>query len=585
MEEVEDGAVQLDYSEESWDVSTVGTAAYETVSEEEVAAHFMEVSYESISGGDMSGSREGYETANEASYEIAEDEGQDLFEECGKVGSIEEAREDEVYPGCPSPTVEAAGPLSEHEEDGNNRDLPENQRNHHHPGTGRAFCEVCERRTTKGRRHAHDHHLPWYAEPSQACWQCERRFSDHASLTAHLEEHPNGRFDSDRICLYVNSMLTLLGVLGVLAYRRRDVLEIAQRIERRLRQIIRFSTMRVCEWYASRQLLVCAGLGHLEGKPDGELVRYLLHWRVLCHLVARVPRAKLTTISEYPLTPVTAATQRRMEEDGIWLADAHFHWDRLQHLFPSSSLTEYLMTNRANACWRFTGLVANYVFPNSWPSRSEMRTIDDQPRLVATIGIHPKSAHCGWTREVAEEMRYLLHWRSVRAIGECGLDTSTPIARRSLDVQRDVFRGQLRLAAEFQLTVVIHSRGSEQEVLQMAQEELSPRHTIHVHCFTGSYSDVEAWVHAFEETSFGFTSLILDGRCDSTIRSLSLDRILLESDAPYLPPSGTNYPNHPWNVERVARYIGRIKNIPWTIIAESTSQNSKVVYDTRFSRQ
>jgi len=214
-----------------------------------------------------------------------------------------------------------------------------------------------------------------------------------------------------------------------------------------------------------------------------------------------------------------------------------------------------------------------------------MRTIDDQPRLVATIGIHPKSAHCGWTREVAEEMRYLLHWRSVRAIGECGLDTSTPIARRSLDVQRDVFRGQLRLAAEFQLTVVIHSRGSEQEVLQMAQEELSPRHTIHVHCFTGSYSDVEAWVHAFEETSFGFTSLILDGRCDSTIRSLSLDRILLESDAPYLPPSGTNYPNHPWNVERVARYIGRIKNIPWTIIAESTSQNSKVVYDTRFSRQ
>ena len=451
-------------------------------------------------------------------------------------------------------------------------------------GTGKSYCPICKVRTTRARRHAQCYHLPWFCEPSQSCWECKRYFSTPNKLQEHFSEHPAGRFTLARIPAYCLSMLSLVCQLGYTAFKLRDPMLIAKRIQERIHQINRFSSTRPVTLHLERLFLCMAGLEDLYRTPLGALVGSLLHWRVLIHLIQYSPAKDQQAIRGTVLEQPTLNQALTVHEPPARLVDAHWHWDRASSSRPfPASLTEYMLaTKPSRTSWRFRGLVANYAFPESWPTTHEWVTLTRMDsRMIATIGVHPKSARYGWTARMERTITKALENGLVCAIGECGMDESTPQARATLPEQRDVLRQQLRLANRFRKPVVIHARGGEAlqaTVREIMQDSLAQNHLLHIHCFMGSTADVDRWIAAFPAVTFGFTALVLSGKIDSTIRSLALDKILLESDAPFLAPPDAPRPNNPWIVNRIADHIAAIKNVPLPVVGRVTSWTAAGVY-------
>jgi TatD DNase family protein len=160
--------------------------------------------------------------------------------------------------------------------------------------------------------------------------------------------------------------------------------------------------------------------------------------------------------------------------------------------------------------------------------------IADGDRQLCTAGIHPhdaKDAPSDWQ----DTLRELAQHPSVRAIGECGLDFNRNFSPR--EVQIEIFNGQIEAAKALDLPLFVHDRDSEGAVLDrlLRQARLPP--TV-IHCFTGSAGDLRRYTA--EGFYIGITGWLCDRRRGDTLRNLvpeiPLDRLLVETDAPFLKP-------------------------------------------------
>jgi TatD DNase family protein len=170
-----------------------------------------------------------------------------------------------------------------------------------------------------------------------------------------------------------------------------------------------------------------------------------------------------------------------------------------------------------------------------------IRIAEQNPWIHATLGIDPHQAKLA-TGEIFQEMARLARHPRVIAWGEIGLDYYYDLSPR--DVQRRVFRRQLELAVEAGLPVSIHCRPTEgtenawEELLQILRDAWVPSGIGGIlHCFTGE------WNHARAVLDFGFyisfSGIITYPKAQElrgTARRVPLDRLLIETDAPYLSP-------------------------------------------------
>ena len=150
-----------------------------------------------------------------------------------------------------------------------------------------------------------------------------------------------------------------------------------------------------------------------------------------------------------------------------------------------------------------------------------------------TAGLHPHDAAAADSPDVVGRLRERLRAGAV-AVGECGLDYHYDNAPR--DVQRRVFASQLSLAAERKLPVVVHTRDAEDDTRSMVIEAAAAGVRGVLHCFTGSHGLAEAAIeHGW---SISFSGIITFRRWtdDDLLRLVPDDRLLAESDAPYLAP-------------------------------------------------
>lgn len=184
-----------------------------------------------------------------------------------------------------------------------------------------------------------------------------------------------------------------------------------------------------------------------------------------------------------------------------------------------------------------------------------------QPNVFCTQGVHPHEAE-HYSAETAERIRSGAQHASVVAIGEIGLDYFYDHADRA--VQRRVFAGQLQIAAEQQLPVVIHSRDADEDMRAILTEhlpELTERGVIH------SFSSGLALAEFALESGFmlGFNGMVTFNRADNVREAVSitpLDRLLLETDAPYLTPVPyRGQTNGPRFLPFVAEKIAQIKDM------------------------
>ncbi|MBI1324584.1 YchF/TatD family DNA exonuclease [bacterium] len=199
----------------------------------------------------------------------------------------------------------------------------------------------------------------------------------------------------------------------------------------------------------------------------------------------------------------------------------------------------------------------------------------------AAVGIHPNDTHLAapgdWDRIVA-----LTENRHVVAIGETGLDKYWKDA--PFDVQLDFFARHLDLAERLGLPVVIHCRDAMPEILEFLETRNRPvKGTLH--CFTGTLPDAQRLMALGLHLGFGGICTFRNKDSDTfaeLIRAVPEDRILVETDAPFLSPHPfRGKTNEPARVAVVGRFIAELRGWPEDKCSEITTQNALALFADR----
>ena len=195
-------------------------------------------------------------------------------------------------------------------------------------------------------------------------------------------------------------------------------------------------------------------------------------------------------------------------------------------------------------------------------------------RIWATAGVHPHDAS-GWTGQSRTWLEPMLRDPRVVAAGEMGLDYHYDHSPR--DVQRRAFEAQLELAAILSKPAVIHAREADEDVAAILRNQ--PGATIILHSFSSGPTLFQAGLDLGTYVSFsGMITFKNWGRND-LIEAVPLDRILIETDAPYLAPTPfRGNRNEPAFVRRVAEQIALVRRLPVEEVIALTGHNAANVF-------
>lgn len=196
------------------------------------------------------------------------------------------------------------------------------------------------------------------------------------------------------------------------------------------------------------------------------------------------------------------------------------------------------------------------------------------PVLASTAGVHPHYAKDAKDAEedLTETLRELAHSPHVRAIGETGLDFNRNYSPP--DIQLRVFEQQLCLAADLALPVFVHDRDSDGAVFQALKKHAHQLPNMVVHCFTGTASELNHYLDL--GCAIGITGWICDQRRGGSLRemvdAIPLDRLLIETDAPFLMPQNVPKDWQKVNAPGASRRRNEPALLPWvaSAVAEAT---------------
>jgi TatD DNase family protein len=194
------------------------------------------------------------------------------------------------------------------------------------------------------------------------------------------------------------------------------------------------------------------------------------------------------------------------------------------------------------------------------------------PGVQASLGVHPHEAK-SWSPEVERDLLLMLKDPSVRFVGETGLDYHYDLSPRA--EQERAFRAQIRLAKELKKPLMIHTRSAPEDTLRMLREEGADQVRGIIHCFSEDKAFAEAALDLGFYLSF---SGIVTFKKSEVIREVAAwapsDRILVETDAPFLAPVPfRGKPNEPGYVRFTANQVAELRGTTSMKLAELTTRN------------
>lgn len=254
-----------------------------------------------------------------------------------------------------------------------------------------------------------------------------------------------------------------------------------------------------------------------------------------------------------------------------WLVDTHCHLDH--HKTPG---TPAEIVQRADAAG--VGQLVNVESGATLEANeTTIATAEAFPHVYAAIGIHPHDAG-EVTDAIVEGIRALSTRDKVVAIGEAGLDYHYD--RHPRELQRDAFARWIALARDVDLPLVVHTRDAEDDTLDVLRaERLGPAGGV-IHCFTGTLDFARKAVDlGFFVSIPGVVTFRNAGEIPETAKWLPADRILVETDSPYLAPiPRRGRPNEPAYVAHTAAFVAGLRGVSLEDLARTTTANAQRLF-------
>lgn len=211
-------------------------------------------------------------------------------------------------------------------------------------------------------------------------------------------------------------------------------------------------------------------------------------------------------------------------------------------------------------------------------SRRAVKLAEKYDHVYATVGIHPHEADTVNQESLAEIIK-LASSPKVKAIGECGLDFYYDNSPR--EIQKAAFKKQLNLGLELELPVVVHSREAAAETLEIINQTGDFAENLIFHCYAYGAEEIEGIIERDYYVAFGGLITFKNAQpIRDALKKMPLDRILLETDAPYLTPAPhRGKRNEPAYLEHIVKKAAEIKGISVEKMGEITTENAERIYN------
>lgn len=258
------------------------------------------------------------------------------------------------------------------------------------------------------------------------------------------------------------------------------------------------------------------------------------------------------------------------------IIDSHCHINCLQGADEPETVDNYLNSARE------AGVGGFLCVSIDWETYPEVLALAEKYNdIYASIGVHPNHEQ-GHEPSIDDLLKKAEH-QKVIAIGETGLD----YYRNSGDVewQRERFRTHIAAAKKCQKPLIIHTREAREDTIKIMQQENAAEAGGVMHCFTESWEMAqEAMAMNFYISFSGIVTFKSATELQDVARKVPLDRMLVETDAPYLAPVPfRGKQNQPAYVQHVVEFIAKLRNVSAQEIAERTTENFNTLFKVKVS--
>jgi len=221
-----------------------------------------------------------------------------------------------------------------------------------------------------------------------------------------------------------------------------------------------------------------------------------------------------------------------------------------------------------------TEIIIPAIEPKRWDS--VRRIVESDSRLFNGAGIHPHHAH-----EAQEEhFQQIEAWCSdvkTVAVGEIGLDYFYDFCPK--DVQQDVFRRQLQIAKRAKLPVIMHNRDSDDDLLQILEDEQDGTLRGVLHCFSSNTAVLQRALQLGMHVSFTGNITFSKSTLHDVIKIVPEDRFMIETDAPYITPVPfRGQRNEPMHVRETAQFLAAARGWSFEELVERTSRTARNLF-------
>lgn len=250
-----------------------------------------------------------------------------------------------------------------------------------------------------------------------------------------------------------------------------------------------------------------------------------------------------------------------------YLIDTHSHVDMLEGI----SIEDAIKNAKENG-------VKKIIVPCAYPKDVDkiFELVNKYDELYGLLGVHPSEAK-DWDDELIDRIKNYSDNPKIVGIGEIGLDYYWD--KSFVDLQKEVFIKQIKLANELNLPICVHDREAHKDTFDILKEYNKGSKVV-MHCFSGSVEFArecikEGWYLALG----GVVTFKNAVKMKEVAADIPLERLLLETDAPYLTPVPyRGKENQPAYVRFVAEEISKIRNVSFENIVQACSQNAEKVF-------